>query len=277
MNNFKRVVIIMIGRSQRNLEVELLERVDELIDCLIASGLATGEQQHHEINIGIDKTKQIAELFSANFPQAVEYLDTALKEIVIQKLSDPQMLTQFLDVSENFEKVIQEGIRQFRLEDLLPFEPEPDEKLGWLGNQLRLELEEILEHPQSNLDWNSESNPELKLILEPGVEIIDDLDEINDLDDKNTVDSPSLCPVEWSLFSLYPGSRLIANHTLGNHTVPWYLPEHRLAFDWKTEDLAEKDIHKKFWELRGVSLIRLPKEDTGNHRAVERQIRRQLR
>jgi len=264
----------MNDKSARQLEAEILERVDELIDCLIASGLATGDQRDQELNIGIDKIKQIAELFAANFPQAFGFFDTALKEMVGQKLADPKLLASFLDLSENLDRVIQEGTRQLSLVELLPFEPEAPEKLGWFGAPLLLENTDILKRPEV---------PVVPLQVSLHLSLDEDLDrepEHNEDPLKKDIESVNytpLDPLEWSLSVLYPGTRLIANYTQGNRTVPWYLPEQKLAIGWQTADSTEETGSRRFWEQKGISLIRLTQLDIGNHRAIERQIRRQVR
>ena len=39
----------MPDKTSRQLEAEMLEKVDELIDCLMASGLATGDKRDQEL------------------------------------------------------------------------------------------------------------------------------------------------------------------------------------------------------------------------------------
>ncbi len=286
----------MPDKTSRQLEAEMLEKVDELIDCLMASGLAAGDKRDQELKAGVNKIKQIADLFLANYPQAVEYLDLALKEMVGQKLADPKLLTSFLNLSDNLEEVIQEGLRQFNSGKQVPFEPDGLEKSGWLGTA-----------PHLTLVDNSRR-------LETGQEALVDLNRLSDKSEGAAVRSEreiggaagtvsqankagqltpgeaskvqpkfnaekqvALDPLEWSLSVLYPGERRIANYTQGNRTVLWYLPEQKLALEWLSADQQPENAAKRFWEQRGISLVGLSQADLGNHRAIERQIRRQLR
>jgi hypothetical protein len=285
----------MPDKTSRQLEAEMLEKVDELIDCLMASGLATGDKRDQELKAGVDKIKQIADLFLTNYPQAVEYLDLALKEMVGQKLADPKLLTSFLSLSENLDEVIQEGLRQFNSGEQLPFEPDGLEKSGWLGTAPHLTLVDNVKRLETDLPapvdftrLNDSIEDAAGTTGESGkagdqVERADQADQLTTSEGfeaqtkVNAETRAALDPLEWSLSVLYPGERRIANYTQGNRTVPWYLPKQKLAFNWRSVDQLPDNTDKRFWEQRGISLILLNEADLGNHRSVERQIRRQLR
>ncbi len=278
----------------------MLEKVDELIDCLMASGLETGDKRDQELKAGVGKIKQIADLFLTNYPQAVEYLDLALKEMVGQKLADPKLLTSFLSLSDNLDEVIQEGLRQFSSGEQLPFEPDGLEKSGWLGTAPHLtlvdnskRLETGQESPVVNrLSDSSEGAAGSGGESREAAETVDQGDRADHADQAgqlttgeglkaqtkaNAENQVPLDPLEWSLSVLYPGERRIPNYTQGNRTVPWYLPEQKLALNWRFIDQSSESTAKRFWEQRGISLVFLNEADLGNHRSIERQIRRQLR
>ena len=292
----------MPDKTSRQLEAEMLEKVDELIDCLMASGLAAGDKRDQELKAGVGKIKQIADLFLANYPQAIEYLDLALKEMVGQKLADPKLLTSFLSLSDNLDVVIQEGLRQFNSGEQLPFEPDGLEKSGWLGtaphltlvdNSRRLEAETGLpasvdltrpkgssEGADGSVGNSREAGDQVKRADQANQadQLTTGEGEVLKSQVKSSAENKApLNPLEWSLSVLYPGSPRIANFTQGNRTVPWYLPEQKLALNWRSVDQLSESTAKRFWEQRGISLVLLNEADLGNHRSIERQIRRQLR
>lgn len=288
----------MPDKNQRQLEGEMLRKVDELIDCLMAGGPAVGDRRDQELKAGVVKIGQIADLFLASYPQAADYLDQAVKELVGQRLADPRLLPVFLNRSDNLEEILQEGLRQFKQEETVPFEPEGLEKPGWAGTTPYLTLVHdsmrLANGQQAPLDLGSQANW-IEGAEGPGGDGADaagppeSADQagragpfLTDVDLGAGVQSPAkdsvpLDPLEWSLSVLYPKESRIANYTQGNRTALWYLPERKLALIWLAAGQPPEKAAKGFWEQRGIALVQLNQTDLSNHRAIERQIRRQLR
>ncbi|MGI6648554.1 MAG: hypothetical protein ACOX5W_05660 [Bacillota bacterium] len=253
--------------TKNQTEAEILEKVDWLIAYLTASELANQTQRNQELEPhAIEIVQEIIELFLDRFPQAEPYLDIALNQLVNQKLTEPDLLLQNLDLSASLDRIVKEGIRLFRLNNLLPFEPEPNQ-LGLLGEITKLakplELNEWSETKHGLIDQNqSELSPMIKKIDQP-------------LNCVPIGGSRTLEPLEWSLTLLYPESPLIPNYTEGGRSVQWYLPEQKLAVARRLDKDSSATNDRKFWQQRGISLILLTEAEMQNHQAVRRQIRRQ--
>ncbi|NLC07101.1 MAG: hypothetical protein GX755_03910 [Syntrophomonadaceae bacterium] len=248
-------------------EAEILEKVDWLIAYLTAGELANQSQRDRELKPqAVEIVQEIIELLLEKFPQAEPYLDIAINQLINQKLTEPELLLQNLDLSDRLDWMVKEGIRLFRLNNLLPFEPEP--------NQLGL-LDEITK-PAEPLELNEWPETKLSLIDQNQVELSPLSKKTDQPLNFVPVEGPlTLEPLEWSLTVLYPESPLIPNYTEGGKSVQWYLPEQKLAFARKLDQDSSTTNDRKFWQQRGISLILLTEAETQNHQAVRRQIRRQ--
>ncbi|NLK50849.1 MAG: hypothetical protein GX295_00140 [Syntrophomonadaceae bacterium] len=245
--------------EQRQKEKEILEKADNLINSLITSRSIDGEQQRWEWNVSV--VKELMALFMEVFPEAINYLEVAVREMLRQKLADPVVWSNFPDLSANLEEIIMEGIRQYRGEnDLLPFEP---------TEAVAVELPPPLPMlPANGVPANRVNGwPELPVEKEeisasaPPAPVV--------------ITAPSMDPLEWSLSVLFPECKMIPNYTKDGRSVLWYLPQARLAFDWEKPARGSSRRNRLFWKQHQISLVILSPEQATNHRAVQRQIWRQ--
>ncbi|AOQ23914.1 hypothetical protein MTAT_05490 [Moorella thermoacetica] len=99
-------------RSQR-LENEVLQRVDELVQCAISISLKDESAREEQLNRGITLVKEMGDLLLEVLEGREEHLQALLEQLIAQRLPDRRVLQSFGNFPRDIQQMISNGIASY--------------------------------------------------------------------------------------------------------------------------------------------------------------------
>ncbi|MDN5325852.1 MAG: hypothetical protein PWP41_548 [Moorella sp. (in: firmicutes)] len=99
-------------RSQR-LESEVLQRVDELVQCAISLSLKDESAREEQLNRGIALVKEMGDLLLEVLEGREEHLQALLEQLIAQRLPDRRVLQSFGNFPRDIQQMITYGISSY--------------------------------------------------------------------------------------------------------------------------------------------------------------------
>lgn len=257
--------VIMDKDTRKHIEQALLTEIDQLIECGIDASQADDDQREEILAEGQEMVQRILGLLTQIFFGPGEYYETILKQLVGQKLPNSHVLASFGDFSDVLEELIAAGIAKYTAGQAAG----PDRE--------KTAVEESESSPAQDDESEQSADPEMIGDEPAGAPAQSDLEAVAE---PKFLPQPEQTPtgLRRSLRLLFPRSRVLNDFILNGLVLSHFLPDHNLAFEVAGLDSLDNDRRKlHICQQNGISLVRISPEDAGEHKRIQREIRRQAR
>lgn len=234
------------------LEAQILNSIDEVIQCAISAGLKEGPAREEEIARGAAIIQEIGHLLLEVLEGKKEHLKSLVEQLAAQRLPDRRVLQSFKHFSRDLQEIIERGVNNYLKdkssgeEDVLDSEPlhqtkeNPDEKA---------QSNTILEiHPaeQTSLEEKEENKPQFSMSKRRGLRL--------------------------ALEQAFPGEEILENFVVRGGKLDYFLPRLNLGFEVAS---AAPNWRKEFFLRRaGIKVIKVSEDEIQNPLSLTRRLRR---
>ena len=234
------------------LEAQILNSIDEVIQCAISAGLKEGPAREEEIARGAAIIQEMGHLLLEVLEGKKEHLKSLVEQLAAQRLPDRRVLQSFRHFSRDLQEIIEQGVNNYLKdkssgeEDVLDSEPlyqtreSPDEKA---------QSNTILEiHPaeQTSLEEKEENKPQSSMSKRRGLRL--------------------------ALEQAFPGEEILENFSIRGGKLDYFLPRLNLGFEVAS---AAPNWRKEFFLRRaGIKVIKVSEDEIQNPLSLARRLRR---
>ncbi|WP_406678581.1 hypothetical protein [Moorella sp. ACPs] len=280
------------------LENEILQRVDELVQCAISISLKDESTRAEQLARGINMVQDIGDLLLEVLEGREQHLQALLEQLVAQRLPDRRILQSFGNFPRDIQYIISEGIARYlktreekgkeqaSSEESVP--PAPGEAVDVANTASSAAQAGQIDTDQSPLEataGNMSEEPVKEPVLKPESVVEDKTlpvtsegGEGKPFPEQTTAADPlsqAMETLRLALLQAYPDEELIINYETRGGKIPFFLPRLQLGFapagthyDWR---------HEFYCRQQGISIRKVAADELANPVYLARRLRREAR
>ncbi|WP_258360602.1 hypothetical protein [Moorella sulfitireducens (nom. illeg.)] len=278
------------------LENEILQRVDELVQCAISVSLKDETSRAEQLARGITMVKEMGDLLLEVLEGREQHLQALLEQLVAQRLPDRRILQSFGSFPRDIQHIISEGINSYlqarREGSQAPesagiISPTPPESAEMTGNKSVPEESPASGKETGMLTASGEPLP----FLEPQENPEASPPEAEDLQGQEQKENPpveagkppglttgdpldnALAALHLALLQVYPEEEIVINYETRGGKIPFFLPRLQIGFEPASHHY---DWRRDFYCRRqGISIRRVADDELANPLYLARRLRRE--
>ncbi|MDK2821368.1 MAG: hypothetical protein PWP31_1333 [Clostridia bacterium] len=293
----------MYKLRSNQLENDILQRVDELIQCVISIGSNEDIDREEELNRGIKMVKEMGDMLLEVLEGREQHLQALLEQLVSQRLPDRRILKSFGNFSQDIQQIISQGVASYlksrnepenedndypqQTETLNDSSEENSEETSEVDSaeteevekeeekkEQKLITEEVSEEYTDISENNSSVEQELKCEKENTYSSEDSLDTTDSENkDQEEKEDEKLKALRLALLQAYPDEKIISNYQTRNGQITFYLPYRQLGFELETKDYDWR--HEYFCKHEGIRIRKVSSDELSNPIYLARRLRRE--
>ncbi|MCG0277292.1 MAG: hypothetical protein L5656_01975 [Thermanaeromonas sp.] len=236
------------------LEAQILNSIDEVVQCAISAGLKEGPAREEEIARGASIIEEIGHLLLEVLEGKEEHLKSLVEQLAAQRLPDRRVLQSFGHFSRDLQEIIERGVNNF------------------LNNKVsRKEGEEDILSPEAPPETSESPDDEFPadtiLEVQPTGQTCLEKEE-----DRPRSSPGKVRGLRLALEQAFPGEEIVENFVFRGGTLDYFLPRLNLGFEVAS---TAPDWRKEFFLRRaGIKVIKLSEGEIKNPLSLARRLRR---
>lgn len=239
-------------RSTR-LEAQILNSIDEVVQCAISAGLKEGPAREEEIARGAAIIQEIGHLLLEALEGKEEHLKSLVEQLAAQRLPDRRVLQSFGHFSRDLQEIIELGVSNYL-------------KSKGSGGEEVLSPEYLAQ--KAGEKPNEEASSDKIVEVRPGEQTSLEEKEQN----KPRSSTAKLRGLRLALEQAFPGEELLENFVTRGGKLDYFLPRLNLGFELAP---ATPNWRKEFFLRRaGIKVIKVTEGELQNPVALARRLRR---
>jgi hypothetical protein len=282
-----------ILRNNR-LENEILQRVDELVQCAISISLKDESTRAEQLARGIDMVQKMGDLLLEVLEGREQHLQAILEQLVAQRLPDRRILQSFGNFPRDIQYIISEGIARYlktreekektSSEESVPLAPGEAVDVANTASSAaqagQIDTDQFpLEATAGNMSEEPVKEPGLKpesVVEDKTLPVISEGEEGKSFPEQTTAADPlsqAMETLRLALLQAYPDEELVINYETRGGKIPFFLPRLQLGFapagthyDWR---------HEFYCRQQGISIRKVAADELANPVYLARRLRRE--
>ncbi|MGI9953282.1 hypothetical protein V3F56_13050 [Moorellaceae bacterium AZ2] len=256
------------------LEAQILNSVDELVQCTISAGLKEGEEREEAIARGVELVQQMGDLLVEALEGRTQHIRALLEQLVAQRLPDRKILQSFGSFPRDLEEIIVRGIAAYQASKTGPPEvPPPEEAPGAEDDTVVEDGADVTGEDSGEAHGLPEFRQEQEEV--PPADVVTPPSLLPAGEEAAPSPPPAAEPLRnlrLALERAYPGEEIKENVAIRGSKLAYFLPRLRLGFEigtWPSD--WRKDF---FYRQAGIEVVKVAGEELQNPFALAHRLRR---